>query len=136
MVKACPSNACDGSVWRACQQLLPLLRIKSQRELALPPVHQRAFDDTMLRQHQGFGAGIVRYAGLHRRIQPPPSSAPAIDQRIAPQLLQPCVQAISWHAPLFKVVPFVSHLMFLQPGARFFHRIAMGNTVNRNRCSQ
>lgn len=90
------------------KQLPPLLRIKPQRKLPIAPIHQRAFDDAVLRQHQCGCARIIRQCTrLRRRIQPAPGRALAIEQCFAPQRVQPLLQHFWCQALFFEIVPGV-----------------------------
>lgn len=102
------------------KQLPPLLRIKPQRKLPIAPIHQRAFDDAVLHQHQCGCARIIRQCTrLRRRIQPAPGRALAIEQCFAPQRVQPLLQHFWCQALFFEIVPGVGHAVFLQPVAGF-----------------
>jgi len=94
------------------------------------PFHDGAFDQTGMQHHHGFGTGRILHAGLGACIELAPCRAFAVEQRFPPNQIEPVVDRGLGNTLFFKVVKFIRKLMFCQPTAGFFHRVAVGNAIN------
>lgn len=79
--------------------------------------------------HQGNGAGLIDYRISGCFIEFSPSRAALVEQRLPSGLRDNCLQPRCTYTLFFEIAKIVSHVMRVQPCARFFDRIAIRNAV-------